>query len=131
MDMMTTFIEWIKTTISKLRNWVSKEDRDKLEFDICDLNIQISGAEYDYDIWVIKLDKVKDDEYNLVKAEIKTDAGIKRHLDSKFITEQQILDMSEAEIKKQKRLHSWFIRIAEHIKSNQIQEMSDKNRNGF
>jgi hypothetical protein len=54
---------------------------------------------------------------------------MKRFLDGCFIKEQQELDYEEASIDKYKRLHSGFIRIAEHIKSNVIQEMADIKRN--
>lgn len=130
-DPMEALIEKIKNTIKKLRNWINDEDRDDLEFDINDLNINIWWMEYDCDCKCIDLDFNKDEEYNIEKNNIKTDAAMKRHLDSKFIKEINYIKETESQIKRYKRLHSWFIRIAEHMKSNVIKEMADKNRNWF
>lgn len=130
-DPMEMLIDKITKTIDKLRNWISKEDRDNLEFDLNDFNINISWLEYDYDCNVLKLDKEKDTEYKSVKEEIKTDAGIKRYLDSKFLDKQQVLEKVDAELKRYKKLHAGFVRLAEHIKSNVIQEQADMKRNWF
>jgi len=130
-DPMEMLIDKIKETIWKLRNWINDIDRDNLEFDINDFNINIWWLEYDCDCRCIDLDFYKDEEYNKEKANIKTDAAMKRYLDSKFIKETNAINKTEANIKRYKRLHSWFIRIAEHIKSNVIKEQADMKRNWF
>jgi hypothetical protein len=61
--------------------------------------------EYDYDCKYLDLIKSKDDEYKKEKENIKTDAAMKRHLDSNFIDDQLLLDRTEASLKKFKRLH--------------------------
>lgn len=130
-DPIEELIKKITNTIDRLKNWISDSDRDELEFDINDFNINISWMEYDYDCRVLRLDKKKDEEYQKEKENIKTDAAMKRYLESKFIEDQQKLDKTSSEIKRYKRLHSWFIRIAEHIKSNVIKEQADMKRNWF
>lgn len=130
-DPMEDLINKIKDTIRKLRNWINDKDRDDLEFDINDLNVNIWWMEYDCDCRCIDLDFERDKEYNREKNNIKTDAAIKRHLDSKFIEKANSIKKIEAHLKRYKRLHSWFIRIAEHIKSNIIKEQADMKRNWF
>lgn len=130
-DPMEDLINQIVATIGKLKNGIKKEDRDSLEFDLNDFNINISGMEYDRDYGTIHLQKMKDEEYQAVKESIKTDAAIKRHLESRFIWEQLELDTTEAQLKRYKRLHAGFIRMAEHVKSNVIQEATDIKRMWF
>lgn len=130
-DPINDLVSQIETTIWKLRNGTSKQDRDDLEFDLNDLNISISWMEYDRDCSSITLWKDRDKEYQDTKAEIKTDAAMKRHLESKFLERQSVLDTTEATLKKLKRLHQGFIRVAEHIKWGVIQENVDKKRNDF
>lgn len=130
-DPIEELIKKITNTIDRLKNWINDNDRDELEFDINDFNINISWYEYNYDCRILDLDKEKDIEYQKEKENIKTDAWMKRHLDSKFLDTQLKLDKISSEIKRYKRLHSWFIRIAEHIKSNVIKEQADMKRNWF
>jgi hypothetical protein len=107
---------------------VSKEDRDSLEFDLNDFNICISGMEYDYDCRCIDLEKKKDEEYQKVKDSIKTEATLKRHLESMFLSSQLFLNKAKAQLKRYKALYKGFSKSAEHIKSNSIEEMASKKR---
>jgi len=54
----------------------------------------------------LKLEKEIDEEYQKEKDNIKTDAAMKRYLESKFLDKQQRLDKVEAEIKRYKKLHA-------------------------
>jgi len=127
-DAMESLILKIESSIDKLRNRVSKEDRDNLEFDLNDLNICISGMEYDYDCNVIALDKLIDEEYKAKVNEITVDAVMNKYLKSKFIDHQLTLNKNKATLKRWKNLYKWFIKTAKHIESNQIQANVDAKR---
>lgn len=130
--MMTKLIEKIKTTLSKLRNWISKEDRDNLEFDLNDLNINISWLEYDYDINYIKHNQEVNRKFMENRDKTKSDAACNKLIENVMADEIATLEKTEALIKMYKRLHQGFIRMAEHIKSSVIQEQADMKRNwGF
>lgn len=127
-DPIEDLIKKIELSIKNLRIWISKEDRDNLEFDLNDFNICISGMEYDYDCQVIALDKKIDDEYKLKKDEITVDAVMNKYLKSKFMEEQSYLNKTKATLRRYKNLHKWFIKTAKHIESNQIQANVDAKR---
>jgi len=130
-DPMENLIKRIESNINKLRNWVAKETRDELEFDLNDFNINISGYEYNYDQRCIDLDRKIDNEYKNKVNEIKVDAVMNKYLKSTFAYEQQSLNISKATLKRRKNLNKWYIKTAKHIADNQIQANVDAKRNGF
>ena len=127
-DPMENLIARIELNIHKLRNWIDKEVRDELEFDLNDFNINISWYEYDYDQRCIDLDRKIDAEYQLQVDKITIDAKLTKHLKSMFAYEQQVLNQSKATLKRWKNLNKWYLKTAKHIESQQIQLNVDKKR---
>lgn len=127
-DPMENLITRIEHNIWKLKNWMNKEARDNVEFDLNDFNINISWMDYDYDHRCIDIEGKIDEEYKAKVNEITVDATLTKYLKSKFSYDQKMLNITKAGLKRWKSLYKWYIKIMKHIESNQIQANVDAKR---